>query len=325
MPISPFLDATVSLAQWWVTGSLTVLGACIGSFLNVVIYRVPAGLSLVSPPSRCPQCRTPILAFDNVPILSWLILRGRCRACEAWIPIRYPLVELFTAAVFTRIGWTFSVSANGFEADLFDSLWQCLAKSGWPLLVALIGASCLIVVACWCVDRVSPTRGFMSVVTVLVIAATGVSSDWMRRLAAVSLGAVAGLIVGGIGDLRQPRIGNPLANRPARFLPNTIAVGVLASTLNDGWENTYLLLGGSVTALVYALVIRTMKYPTRHHPMTIWAVSITVASGLRASPWQTAGASHRSFEIVALALIAVLSLLTCALVPRQSLDQSSDA
>ena len=131
--------------------------------------------------------------------------------------------------------------------------------------------------------------------------------------------------MGWIGDLRQPRIGNPLANRPARFLPNTIAVGVLASTLNDGWENTYLLLGGSVAAFVYALVIRTTKYPTQHHPMTIWAVSITVACGLRASPLQAADASHQSFEIVALALIAVLSLLTCALVPRQSLDQSSDA
>jgi leader peptidase (prepilin peptidase)/N-methyltransferase len=70
-----------------------VVGACLGSFLNVVIARVPAGESIVSPGSRCPRCKRPIAAYDNVPLLSWLLLRGRCRGCALPISIRYPLVE----------------------------------------------------------------------------------------------------------------------------------------------------------------------------------------------------------------------------------------
>jgi leader peptidase (prepilin peptidase)/N-methyltransferase len=69
-------------------------GACVGSFLNVVVARVPAGESVVRPRSRCPRCRSPIAWFDNLPVLSWLLLRGRCRRCGAPIPARYPLLEL---------------------------------------------------------------------------------------------------------------------------------------------------------------------------------------------------------------------------------------
>ena len=76
------------------------LGAIVGSFLNVVIHRLPAGESIVHPRSRCPGCREPIPAWANVPILSWLALRGRCHRCKAPISIRYPLVELLTAVVF---------------------------------------------------------------------------------------------------------------------------------------------------------------------------------------------------------------------------------
>ena len=77
-----------------------VFGALFGSFLNVVIYRVPAGKSIVSPPSACPECGARIRAFDNVPVISWLVLRGRCRDCGARISVRYPLVELGTGLFF---------------------------------------------------------------------------------------------------------------------------------------------------------------------------------------------------------------------------------
>jgi leader peptidase (prepilin peptidase)/N-methyltransferase len=83
----------------------TVFGALIGSFLNVVIYRVPRGESVVSPPSACPCCGHPIRGIDNIPVLSWLILRGRCRDCSAPISRRYPLVELATALFFAGVGW----------------------------------------------------------------------------------------------------------------------------------------------------------------------------------------------------------------------------
>jgi leader peptidase (prepilin peptidase)/N-methyltransferase len=80
-----------------------VLGASIGSFLNVVIHRVPRGLSVVSPPSACPACGTRIRATDNIPVLSWLLLRGRCRACREPFSVRYAVIELVTALVFAGL------------------------------------------------------------------------------------------------------------------------------------------------------------------------------------------------------------------------------
>lgn len=77
-----------------------LLGLAIGSFLNVVIYRVPRGLSIVRPGSACPSCGHEIRAYDNVPVLAWLWLRGRCRDCHAPISPRYPLVELATGILF---------------------------------------------------------------------------------------------------------------------------------------------------------------------------------------------------------------------------------
>ena len=82
-----------------------VFGACIGSFLNVVIYRVPLGQSLVTPPSRCPRCGYRLKWYDNIPVIGWLLLRGRCRECRNSISIQYPIVELVTAVLFVVIVW----------------------------------------------------------------------------------------------------------------------------------------------------------------------------------------------------------------------------
>lgn len=80
-----------------------VFGAAIGSFLNVVIHRVPLGVSIVRPPSACAVCSAPVRPYDNIPIISWLVLRGRCRDCAAPFSIRYPLIELATALAFAAI------------------------------------------------------------------------------------------------------------------------------------------------------------------------------------------------------------------------------
>ena len=94
-----------------------IVGACIGSFLNVVIHRLPLGESLVHPRSRCPQCGTEISSLDNIPVLSWLLLRGRCRHCGAGISPRYPAVELLTAVVFAAV-----VAVRGADDDLLLEL-----------------------------------------------------------------------------------------------------------------------------------------------------------------------------------------------------------
>lgn len=95
---------------WYFTLLAGVLGAIVGSFLNVVIHRYPREESIVFPPSRCPECGTHIKPYDNVPVLAWLWLLGRCRACKEPISARYPLVELanalFYAAIFQRTGMT---------------------------------------------------------------------------------------------------------------------------------------------------------------------------------------------------------------------------
>lgn len=90
---------------WFVLVWLFAVGGCIGSFMNVVIYRLPAGLSLLHPPSRCPVCETPIRATDNVPIFGWLWLGGRCRTCRVRISPRYPAVELLAAVLFAGLAW----------------------------------------------------------------------------------------------------------------------------------------------------------------------------------------------------------------------------
>lgn len=85
------------------TAGVGFFGALIGSFLNVVIYRVPAGRSIVSPPSACGSCGERIRPWDNVPVISWLVLRGRCRDCGAGISFRYPMVEFGTAVFFAAV------------------------------------------------------------------------------------------------------------------------------------------------------------------------------------------------------------------------------
>lgn len=83
-----------------------LFGAIIGSFLNVVIYRLPLGHSLVSPPSRCRKCGYSLRWFDNIPVVSWIVLRGRCRKCGAGVSWQYPVVELVTAILFALVAWT---------------------------------------------------------------------------------------------------------------------------------------------------------------------------------------------------------------------------
>lgn len=96
-------DSLAGLPTIWVIGFLGLLGLLIGSFLNVVVYRVPNGISIAHPPSACPGCGETIQARDNVPVLSWLVLRGRCRTCGGTISLRYPLVELGTALAFIGV------------------------------------------------------------------------------------------------------------------------------------------------------------------------------------------------------------------------------
>lgn len=98
------------LLNFSLTVFIFIFGASIGSFLNVVIYRVPAGLSLLHPPSRCPQCLHKLGKTENVPVLGWLRLGGKCRWCKTPISARYPLVEAVCGLLFCWIFWQFTFS-----------------------------------------------------------------------------------------------------------------------------------------------------------------------------------------------------------------------
>ena len=108
---------------WWtqpfVMLYVFVFGAVVGSFLNVAIYRLPRQQSLVRPRSACPSCGATIRWFDNIPILSWLMLRGRCRRCSGQISIRYPLVEAAAGALAVLALWRWGPGLTGAEVVVF--------------------------------------------------------------------------------------------------------------------------------------------------------------------------------------------------------------
>lgn len=136
------------LQALWVV-FIFAMGACVGSLINVLVYRLPLGLSVVTPPSRCPACGTKLSWRDNIPIFGWLFLRGKCRYCRSPISPEYPLVELFVAllfaavfvlwyvvphnAVWLDVHWG-SIKPEWARSDQFDG-WP---RNSWPIFVVLI-------------------------------------------------------------------------------------------------------------------------------------------------------------------------------------------
>ena len=112
---------------WLILVYVAVFGLIVGSYLNVLIYRLPLGMSTVKPRSRCPACGAPIRALDNLPVLSFLLLRGRCRACGARISWRYPLLELAIALLFVACVIAYGLSLQALMAATFCCLMVSLA------------------------------------------------------------------------------------------------------------------------------------------------------------------------------------------------------
>jgi leader peptidase (prepilin peptidase)/N-methyltransferase len=151
-----------------------LFGLIVGSFLNVVIYRVPRKESIVSPRSACPTCDEPIAARDNVPILSWLLLRGRCRNCKSPISMRYPLIEAATAGLFAA-----AAARIGFS---------------WTLPAYLVLAAGLLALACTDMEHLLlPKRivyPVLGLVGGLLVAAAAITGHWHNLEVAAISGAV---------------------------------------------------------------------------------------------------------------------------------------
>jgi len=211
---------------WLSLTYIAFVGACVGSFLNVVVARLPAGLSVVRPRSRCPGCESTIAWYDNLPIVSWVWLRARCRSCGTAIAFRYPLVELLTAAiwvaVWSRFGWTWELAlwwplASALLAITFldiDHWWvpdvitfpaMALAlgasvlpdRLGWAAaLVGLLPAGLLWLVG-WGFERLTGREG-MGLGDIKLLAVIGLALGAMDALTVLVVASVQGALVGAL-------------------------------------------------------------------------------------------------------------------------------
>ncbi len=261
------------------SGLAFVMGACLGSFANVVVYRLPAGLSLWHPPSRCPRCLTPLAPYDNVPIVGWLGLRGRCRYCRTPIPWRYPAVEL----------------AGGLLCWAVASFWglgtplPLLAARGlfliWLLVLALIDVDTLLLPdrltqpglvcgllyqmgAAWLTQQnpwVALQGGILSAVVGIwllpVLTFTVQLGVTLADLVGLPVGALRGQELMGGGDAKLAAAMGPWLGVPALVVAHAIAVvvGVLGNLGQVGRGQPvpfgpYLAIGGGI-ALFYGEAI----------------------------------------------------------------------
>lgn len=182
---------------------LFAIGASVGSFLNVVVHRLPHGMSIVRPGSRCTSCQKPIAWYDNIPIFSWFILRGRCRHCGAKFSIRYALVELFTAFLFVGLYWAY------FQEDLREGLPVIgqgggLVYAGHMVLICVLLASSLIDQEHWIIPL---SLSYTAAVVGLVLSAiwpysTGLPAESLWKIVPYASPLTALLaLAGGVGLL----------------------------------------------------------------------------------------------------------------------------
>lgn len=234
-------------------------GAMLGSFLNVVVHRVPLGESVIVRRSRCPRCGRAIRASDNVPVLGWLRLGGRCRDCDAAIPVDYAAVEAACGLVVALLAWTHLVGGGRWLprlAEGFPTGIDRVLRGDWRLLVAcgLHAAVVLTIVAWSLLERrgwrvstgtlVAATALVMMVISLVpAVGPTGllpgggdwpVGSAWISATTAAVAGDLAGWLAGRAARSRSARLGLPLAG------------GVL------GWQNL------TIVAIVTIVADRTM-------------------------------------------------------------------
>jgi leader peptidase (prepilin peptidase)/N-methyltransferase len=245
-----------------------VLGLAVGSFLNVVIWRVPRGESVVSPGSHCPGCGHSVRPVDNIPLVSWLALRGRCRDCRARISVRYPLVEAGTAVLFAllavRFGWAAALpaflylGAVGVALALIDldlkRLPNALTLPSYAVGVVLLGAAALAGGDGWSIVRALAGMAVLYVFYFLLVAVypagmgfgdvklAGVLGLYLGYLgwSDLAVGAVLGFLLGGVSGavlLATRRAGRKSA---IPFGPFMIAGALLAVFAGQQIADLYL-------------------------------------------------------------------------------------
>ncbi len=208
------------------------LGASIGSFANVLIYRLPAEESLVKPPSRCPSCEKKIAWFDNIPVLSWLILRAKCRHCSAPISPQYPLIELASAGLAVFAVWKWGATFAGMAYGLL-----------------FIGLLALVII-----DLRHWLLPFAITIPLLLIGLTGAAFFGMLPLKSALIGASVGF-----GIFLFMLLGGKFVFKKEAMGGGDVVFGAMAGAFL-GWESTLLMVFmASAIGTLFALILLILR------------------------------------------------------------------
>ena len=244
---------------------LGVFGLAVGSFLNVVIVRVPAKESIISPPSKCPLCETPIKGRDNIPVISWILLKGKCRSCGEPIAAGYPLVEAGNAILWVIAGVRFGVSG---EAVAFAVLFSIL------LALSVIDMELQILP-----DAITLPTAVVSIPVIVLLAYT-VTDDPLGHIG----GALAGMLIYAGGLLVTLLAFEIIAHKQGMGFGDVklaLTLGLWLGYLHPILI-VYALIAASVLGLLVGLgyfVVRRKSMPFPFGPwMALGAVAVMLAS-----------------------------------------------
>ena len=198
------MTACIMIPHWLVIVFLFAIGASVGSFLNVVIYRLPKDLSIVRPGSACPSCKTPIPFYDNIPVLSWLLLAGKCRKCKAKISPRYFIIELLTALLFVTVYVIYFMTplrkgiGGFFEGGFILYLLHVMMLSAFVAASAIdLELSVIPLSICWIVTTVGFVTSAAGPVFYdsLIIRSYDIFPSASAKVSVLAAGALVGLII----------------------------------------------------------------------------------------------------------------------------------
>jgi len=258
---------------------LAVIGSCVGSFLNVVIYRLPRGESIVFPPSHCPKCGRQIKWYDNIPLVSWFALGGKCRFCKSPISPRYLLVEAACAALVAGLYVWYYLLGLREGAGTFSQTWPTFVAHA-ALLCGLLACS-LVDIDNWIV----PLEVCWVVSLVGLVCSAAAPHPWMPKVspetAAMSLGGAVGLLVGGVLlhyglirrsfiDAKEPPLPEPAKKKNGKAKPDKHAHPKAVAVTNADGVNPRvevlreaLFLTPAIAAALLALLLVTRLAPAR--------------------------------------------------------------
>jgi leader peptidase (prepilin peptidase) / N-methyltransferase len=229
-----------------------VIGAAVGSFLNVCVYRWPEGLSVVSPPSRCPGCESRIRWFDNVPVLGWMWLRGRCRSCGVGISIQYPLVELVTASLWLAAAMRFGFTWQALSTAVFFTLLLGIALTDARTYIIpdefTLGGLAIGLALSFAPGGISPVRALLgAALGFAVLWVVAVGGEWLFKKPAMGGGdikmmAMVGAFLGPAGVLLTIFLGaligsiifGPISLKTGKLVPFGIFLA-LGAAVTEPW------------------------------------------------------------------------------------------